>query len=163
MNAIARRASNFLRRLPSQGVSLVSQGEHQIQQWRGIRVKVRNGNLEQALRYMQFNMQSSGMERLIKSRQTHHLKNSEKRILARKRLEHRIRSQGISRKLQIILCNKVRQVIKKSMIIGLSVAHTRSKQGIHTRNHLHSVHWQMCARCGALPGPVREALKYLYS
>ncbi|GKV23024.1 hypothetical protein SLEP1_g32814 [Rubroshorea leprosula] len=53
-------------------------------------------------------MQSSGIERLIKEQRTHHVKNSEKRVLARKNLERKIRSQELSRKLQSILNQKVR-------------------------------------------------------
>ncbi|XVF86239.1 hypothetical protein PTKIN_Ptkin18bG0024600 [Pterospermum kingtungense] len=48
------------------------------------------------------------MERLIKNEQTHHIKNSEKRVLARKNLEHKIRSQDLAGKLQTILIKKVR-------------------------------------------------------
>lgn len=81
---------------------------HELQQWRGIRVQVRNGNLEQALGILQRKMQSSGMERMIKQQQTHHIKNSEKRVLARKALERRIRSEDFARKLKSILIKKVR-------------------------------------------------------
>ncbi|XP_055809021.1 uncharacterized protein LOC129877529 [Solanum dulcamara] len=80
----------------------------ELQQWRGIRVKVRNNNLDQALFFMQKKMQSSGMERLIKREQLHHIKNSEKRVLARKILERKIRSQEFARKLKSILIKKVR-------------------------------------------------------
>ncbi|XP_030449534.1 uncharacterized protein LOC115671958 [Syzygium oleosum] len=114
MNHLARRASAILRRpgwaTPSSADPLSGgrrQSHHQ-QQWRGIRVKVLNGNLEQALGFMQRTMQSSGIERLIKREQTHHLKNSEKRVLARKSLERRIRSQDLARKLKAILIKKVR-------------------------------------------------------
>lgn len=98
MNSVAKQASSLLKR-PNQ---------QQLQQWRGIRVKVFNGNLERALTFMQRKMQSSGIERLIKNQQTHHIKNSEKRVLARKRLELKIRSQDLARKLQTILIKKVR-------------------------------------------------------
>ncbi|KAL1100553.1 hypothetical protein V6Z11_D05G237800 [Gossypium hirsutum] len=87
----------------------------QVQQMRGIRVKVRNGNLEQALAVMQRVMQSSGTERLIKQEQTHHIKNSEKRILARKILERKIKSQDHARKLQTILIKKVRYLRSSSV------------------------------------------------
>ncbi|RZS03377.1 hypothetical protein BHM03_00033568 [Ensete ventricosum] len=70
---------------------------------RGIRVAVRNGNLEQALGLMERKMRESGMERLIKQRVGYHLKNSEKRVLARKNLQHRLRSQDFSRKLRAII------------------------------------------------------------
>ncbi|KAJ6323623.1 hypothetical protein OIU76_011007 [Salix suchowensis] len=102
MNTIARRAYNLCRSpplLPVQGVKSVS-GEHQIQQCRGIRVRVHNGNLEQALRFMQRKMQSSGIERQIKNLQTHHVKNSEKRVLARKKLQRRIQSQELAHRIK---------------------------------------------------------------
>ncbi|PON82623.1 Ribosomal protein [Trema orientale] len=99
MNSMARMASTLMKR-PSEQV--------QLQQWRGIRVKVLNGSLERALTVMQRKMQSSGIERLIKNEQTHHIKNSEKRVLARKNLERKIRSQELARKLQAILIKKVR-------------------------------------------------------
>ncbi|KAL7258101.1 hypothetical protein ACSBR1_004259 [Camellia fascicularis] len=105
MNSIARKVSSTLFGQP--GVPL-SSPTWELQQWRGIRVKVRNGNLEQALVFMQRKMQSSGIERLIKREQTHHLKNSEKRVLARKNLERKIRSQDLARKLKSILVKKVR-------------------------------------------------------
>ncbi|KAF5741110.1 hypothetical protein HS088_TW10G00105 [Tripterygium wilfordii] len=79
----------------------------QIQQWRGIRVKVMNGNLEQALRFMDGNMKSGGIERMIKRVETRHIKNSEKRILAQKNLQRRLQSQELSRKLKSILIRKV--------------------------------------------------------
>ncbi|GMY26339.1 Ribosomal_S21 domain-containing protein [Fagus crenata] len=106
MNSVARQASSLFRR-PSQTQSIdsLSWGH---QQWRGIRVKVRDGNLEQALTWMQRKMQSSGIERMIKRQQTHHIKNSEKRILAQKNLERKIRSQDLARKLKAILIKKVR-------------------------------------------------------
>ncbi|XP_023925733.1 uncharacterized protein LOC112037157 [Quercus suber] len=111
MNSVARQAWRLLRG-PSQSgsIDLVSWGgnHYQTQQWRGIRVKVRDGNLEQALTWMQRKMQSSGIERLIKKEQRHHIKNSEKRILARKNLERKIRSQDLARKLKAILVKKVR-------------------------------------------------------
>lgn len=77
---------------------------------RGIRVRVYDDNLERALAVMQRKMQSSGIERLIKRRADNerHLKNSEKRVLARKNLQMRIRSQELARKLQTILVKKIR-------------------------------------------------------
>ncbi|KAJ0095888.1 hypothetical protein Patl1_16016 [Pistacia atlantica] len=107
MNTIARQVSSLLTR-PSQSINSVHCQHHQVQQWRGIRVKVRNGNLEQALTWMQRKMQSSGIERLLKRQQTRHIKNSEKRVLARKILERKIRSQDLARKLKAILVKKVR-------------------------------------------------------
>ncbi|KAI9194996.1 hypothetical protein LWI28_010712 [Acer negundo] len=91
------------------GVGVVDQfGYYQVQQWRGIRVKVFNGNLEQALSLMQRKMTSSEIERLIKRQETHHIKNSEKRVLARKNLERRLRSEDFSHKIKAILLKKVR-------------------------------------------------------
>ncbi|KAH9625354.1 hypothetical protein KSS87_015183 [Heliosperma pusillum] len=81
-----------------------------LQQWRGIRVKVLNGKLDQALQIMQRKMQTSGMERLLKNHETRHIKNSEKRVLARKSLERKIQAQDLSRKLKSILTKKVRGV-----------------------------------------------------
>ncbi|OAY32484.1 uncharacterized protein LOC110630243 [Manihot esculenta] len=109
MNPIARCASSILR-LPSQSVNSLSRDllAYQIQQSRGIRVKVLNGNLEQALGLMQRKMQSSGIERLIKREQLHHIKNSEKRVLARKSLQRRLQSQEFCRKLKSLLIKKVR-------------------------------------------------------
>jgi small subunit ribosomal protein S21 len=114
MNTIVRRACNLCRSpplLPIQGVNSVSGGEHQIQQCRGIRVRVHNGNLEQALKFMQRKMQSSGIERQIKNLQTHHVKNSEKRVLARKKLQRRIQSQELAHRIKVILADKARCVL----------------------------------------------------
>ncbi|KAG0472231.1 hypothetical protein HPP92_016777 [Vanilla planifolia] len=89
-------------------------------QWiRGIRVKVIDGNLEQALNIMERKMKASGMERLIKRQTDHHIKNSQKRILARKNLELRIRSEELARKLRTILVRKIRPVyyISSSFVI----------------------------------------------
>lgn len=80
----------------------------QLQQCRGIRVKVINGNLDQALQFMQRKMQSSGIERMIRQEQLAHVKNSEKRVLAKKNLERKIRAQDFARKLKTILVQKVR-------------------------------------------------------
>ncbi|KAJ4833542.1 hypothetical protein Tsubulata_021226 [Turnera subulata] len=107
MSGIARKAWGSLWRFPAAAGEREANGWMR-QQWRGIRVKVVNGNLDQALARMQRAMTSSGMERLIRSQQTRHLKNSEKRILARKNLERKIRSQDLARKLQSILAKKVR-------------------------------------------------------
>ncbi|XAR53282.1 hypothetical protein NMG60_11021778 [Bertholletia excelsa] len=74
----------------------------------GIRVKVFNGNLERALVVMQRKMQSTGMERLINRQETHHIKNSEKCVLARQKLEQKLRSQDLARTLKAILIKKVR-------------------------------------------------------
>ncbi|XP_058115196.1 uncharacterized protein LOC131258123 isoform X2 [Magnolia sinica] len=95
---------------PSSSVVGPHYQHHQLQASRGIRVRVLNGNLEQALAVMTRKMVSSGIERLIRRQQRHHIKNSEKRVLARKRLEHRIRSQDLARKLRSILIKKVRSM-----------------------------------------------------
>lgn len=80
----------------------------QLQQCRSIRVRVLNGNLEAALTVLQRKMQSSGIERMIKQEQRFHIKNSEKRVLARKNLERKVRSVDLAKKLQAILIKKVR-------------------------------------------------------
>ncbi|KAI8526980.1 hypothetical protein RHMOL_Rhmol12G0040900 [Rhododendron molle] len=98
----------------------------ELQQWRGIRVKVRNGNLEQALVFMQRKMQSSGIERMIKLEQTHHIKNSEKRVLARKNLERKIRSQELARKLKSILIKKVSYVQGTTALIRVIGSWTKT-------------------------------------
>ncbi|KAF5746542.1 hypothetical protein HS088_TW06G00713 [Tripterygium wilfordii] len=107
MNSIARQVASLFRPSSNSLDSLCRDG-HQIQQWRGIRVKVINGNLEQALRFMEGKMKSSGIERMIKRVDTRHIKDSEKRILARKNLQRRLQSQELSRKLKSILIKKVR-------------------------------------------------------
>ncbi|KAL9292796.1 putative ribosomal protein S21 [Arabidopsis thaliana] len=99
MNTIAKRVTGLVTR-PSLN--------QQLQQERGIRVKVFSNDLDKALTILQKKMQSSGMERLIKGTQTHHIKNSEKKVLARKNLERRIKSIDFARKLQSILIKKVR-------------------------------------------------------
>ncbi|KAJ1443646.1 Ribosomal protein S21 [Sesbania bispinosa] len=68
MNSVARCLSSLFRRSGCTTEPLNS-GHHQLQQLqqcRGIRVQVYNGNLEQALTLMQRKMQSSGIERMIK-------------------------------------------------------------------------------------------------
>ncbi|XP_057785163.1 uncharacterized protein LOC131002699 isoform X2 [Salvia miltiorrhiza] len=89
--------------------SYFSMSSH-LQQCRGIRVKVYNSNLDQALTLMQRKMQSSGIERMIKQEQLAHVKNSEKRVLAKKNLERRLRAQDLARKLKMILVQKVRGI-----------------------------------------------------
>ncbi|KAI5679272.1 hypothetical protein M9H77_10222 [Catharanthus roseus] len=103
MNPMARRFSTIFDRPATSMNPLCCE----LQQWRGIRVQVRNGNLERALSLMQRIMVSSGIERMIKREQTHHIKNSEKRVLARKSLQRRIQSQDFSRKLKSVLLKKV--------------------------------------------------------
>ncbi|PWZ56360.1 hypothetical protein Zm00014a_027244 [Zea mays] len=80
----------------------------QVQQARGIVVQVRDGNLERALAVMERKMRSSGMERLIRARTHYHVKDSEKRVLARKALMQRVRSQELGKKLREILIKKIR-------------------------------------------------------
>ncbi|EXB82507.1 hypothetical protein L484_027683 [Morus notabilis] len=109
MNSVIRQSLNLLKRPPGEAVEILSSGQYQ--QWRGIRVKVFNGNLDQALRIMERRMRGSGIERMIKNEQTYHLKNSEKRVLARKALEVKIRSQELARKMKAILIQKVRYFI----------------------------------------------------
>ncbi|CAI9106683.1 OLC1v1005887C1 [Oldenlandia corymbosa var. corymbosa] len=103
---------NVVRRIvpaiTTQSSGLMSSVGSQLQQHRGIRVQVRNGNLEQALAFMQRKMQSTGTERLIRSQQPRHIKNSEKRVLARKELERRLRSQEFAKNLKTILGKKLR-------------------------------------------------------
>ncbi|XP_021746608.1 uncharacterized protein LOC110712450 [Chenopodium quinoa] len=104
MNSAMSHLTSLLKR-PSSAINSASSS---LQQWRGIRVRVQNGNLEQALSFMQRKMTSSGIERMIKKEQTHHIKNSEKRVLARKALHRRLQSQDLARKLKSILIKKVR-------------------------------------------------------
>ncbi|CAN6281820.1 unnamed protein product [Urochloa humidicola] len=80
----------------------------QVQQARGIVVQVRDGNLDRALTFMERKMRSSGMERLIRARTHHHVKDSEKRVLARKALMQRVKSQELGKKLREILIKKIR-------------------------------------------------------
>ncbi|EMS58592.1 hypothetical protein TRIUR3_32964 [Triticum urartu] len=56
---------------------------------------------------MERKMRSSGIERLIKRRTEHHVKNSEKRVLARKALMARVRSQELGKNLRDILIKKI--------------------------------------------------------
>ncbi|KAK9119870.1 hypothetical protein Scep_017963 [Stephania cephalantha] len=110
MNSLVRRVSSIFKPSFLTTSNPNNPSPQQLQQWRGIKVRVRDGNLEQALVVMQRKMISSGMERLIKRQQRHHLKNSEKRVLARKNLERKVRSQELSRKLKSILIKKVSKV-----------------------------------------------------
>ncbi|KAF6137200.1 hypothetical protein GIB67_030964 [Kingdonia uniflora] len=57
---------------------------------------------------MQKKMVTSGIERLIKRQQRYHVKNSEKRVLARKNLERKLKGQAFARQLQSILLKKIR-------------------------------------------------------
>ncbi|XP_010908678.1 uncharacterized protein [Elaeis guineensis] len=110
MNRVVRQLSSSLpllwRSEPVVGAAAAAAHE---KQWnRGIRVRVKDGNLEQALAIMQRKMIASGMERLIRRQVDHHLKDSEKRVLARKNLQYRVRSQDLARKLRTILIKKIR-------------------------------------------------------
>uniref|UniRef100_M8ASS4 30S ribosomal protein S21 n=1 Tax=Aegilops tauschii TaxID=37682 RepID=M8ASS4_AEGTA len=103
MRALARAARGLW---PAAG-----RGQVQLQPARGIVVQVRDGNLERALQVMERKMRSSGIERLIKRRTEHHVKNSEKRVLARKALMARVRSQELGKSLRDILIKKIRSVL----------------------------------------------------
>ncbi|XP_027163123.1 uncharacterized protein LOC113763491 [Coffea eugenioides] len=104
MNVVAKYMPTILTR----SSAVLNSVSHELQQQRGIRVQVRDLNLERALSLMQKKMQSSGIERLIKSEQSHHIKNSEKRVLARKARERTVQSQQFSRVLKSLLDKKVR-------------------------------------------------------
>jgi small subunit ribosomal protein S21 len=104
MQALARTARGLWP--PTAAVA----GSGQVQPSRGIMVQVRDGNLERALQVMERKMRSSGIERLIKRRTEHHVKNSEKRVLAHKALMARVRSQELGKKLREILIKKIRSV-----------------------------------------------------
>jgi len=110
MNSVVRRLSSLFKQSGC-GTQPFNAQHHQLQQLqscRGIRVQVYNGNLEGALALMQRKMTSSGIERMIKKEQRFHIKNSEKRVLARKSLERRLRSEDLARKLKSIMIKKVR-------------------------------------------------------
>ncbi|KAJ6843447.1 uncharacterized protein M6B38_296670 [Iris pallida] len=103
--------ASVLRRLSSSFLQHPGPNPILCQQTRSLRMGVRNGNVEQALNIMERRMKQSGMERLIKryeDYEVYHMKNSEKRVLARKKLQVRIQSQQLARKLQTIIVNKIR-------------------------------------------------------
>lgn len=109
MQAVARAARGLAAAAASARPSAMEAGHRgQVQQARGIVVQVRDGNLERALSVMERKMRSSGMERLIRARTHHHVKDSEKRVLARKALMQRVRSQELGKKLREILIKKIR-------------------------------------------------------
>ncbi|CAJ2640315.1 unnamed protein product [Trifolium pratense] len=108
MNSVVRRLSSLFRQSGCAIQPFNGQHHQLLQPCRGIRVDVRNGNLEQALTFLQRKMTSSGIERMIKHEQRFHIKNSEKRVLARKSLERRLRSEDLARKLKSIMIKKVR-------------------------------------------------------
>ncbi|KAI3854720.1 hypothetical protein MKW98_021260, partial [Papaver atlanticum] len=112
MNSAAKSVCNIFRNL-NLGGNNPSPLLSSLQQWRGIKVRVRGGNVEQALQIMQRKMTSTGMERLLKrqGQQTTHLKNSEKKVLARKNLDRRLKSQDLARKLNSILLKKIRSSV----------------------------------------------------
>ncbi|KAK9117339.1 hypothetical protein Sjap_016286 [Stephania japonica] len=124
MNSLVRRVSSIFKPSLFTTINPNNPSPQQLQQWRGIKVKVRDGNLEQALVVMQRKMISSGMERLIRRQQRHHMKNSEKRILARKNLERKVRSQELSRKLKSILIKKVSTLDFESSDLGSTPGRT---------------------------------------
>ncbi|KAJ1294070.1 hypothetical protein BS78_01G118100 [Paspalum vaginatum] len=106
MQAVARAARGLA---AASRPSVMEAGNRgQLQQARGIVVQVRDGNLERALSIMERKIRSSGMERLIRARTHHHVKDSEKRVLARKALMQRVRSQELGKKLRQILIKKIR-------------------------------------------------------
>jgi small subunit ribosomal protein S21 len=106
MESLARAVRGLAEAAPRSSMEACRRG--QVQQVRGIVVEVRNGNLERALTVMQRNMRSSGMERLIRARTDHHVKDSEKRVRARKALMQRAKSQVLGKKLLQILIKKIR-------------------------------------------------------
>jgi len=110
MNSVARRLSSLFGTsgYTTQPFKIRHHQMQQLQQCRGIRVRVVDGNLEMALGLMQRKMQGSGIERMIKQEQRFHIKNSEKRVLAKKNLERRLRSEDFAKKLKTILVKKVR-------------------------------------------------------
>jgi small subunit ribosomal protein S21 len=121
MQALARTA----RRLWTPTAAAAEMGYcRQVQPSRGIVVQVRDGNLERALQVMERKMRSSGIERLIKRRTEHHVKNSEKRVLAHKALMARVRSQELGKKLRDILIKKIRSVAVASHHFLLIVRHS---------------------------------------
>lgn len=109
MNRLMQRLSflsrPFLRHVDSLNAAASSLGDTQT---RGIRVYVRDGNLEKALGLMDRKMRWSGMERLIKGRARCHLKNSEKKVIAKKKLMIKVRSQELSRKLRQVMVQRLR-------------------------------------------------------
>uniref|UniRef100_A0A7N0V4C0 Uncharacterized protein n=1 Tax=Kalanchoe fedtschenkoi TaxID=63787 RepID=A0A7N0V4C0_KALFE len=67
-----------------------------------------NGNLNQALTFMQRVMTSSEIERLIKNAPTRHYKKSEKHVFSKKALERRLGSRNMARKVNSILIQKIK-------------------------------------------------------
>ncbi|KAG2535995.1 30S ribosomal protein S21-like [Panicum virgatum] len=108
MQALARASRGIAAAVRPSAMEAGHGGQLQQQQVRGIVVQVRDGNLDRALSIMERKMRSSGMERLIRARTHHHVKDSEKRVLARKALMQRVRSQELGKKLREILIKKIR-------------------------------------------------------
>ncbi|XP_027920029.1 uncharacterized protein LOC114178370 [Vigna unguiculata] len=108
MNSVARRCLFKTSGFTTEPFNIGYNQMQQLQQCRGIRVRVMDENLEMALASMQRKMQGSGIERMIKQEQRFHIKNSEKRVLAQKNLERRIRSEDFAKKLKTIMIKKVR-------------------------------------------------------
>ncbi|KAM7271823.1 hypothetical protein ACFE04_031037 [Oxalis oulophora] len=79
--------NKLVTQLLTRPLNSVTQYCYNYQQSRGIRVMVFDENMEQALKIMQRQMTSSGIERMIKRPQRFHIKNSEKKttILTLKR------------------------------------------------------------------------------
>ncbi|KAL9297110.1 hypothetical protein ACSQ67_023006 [Phaseolus vulgaris] len=123
MNFVARRLSGLFRTsgFTSEPFNIGHHQMQQLQQCRGIRVRVIDGNLEMALGLMQRKMQGSGIERMIKQEQRFHIKNSEKRVLAQKNLHQRIRSEDLSKKLKAILIKKVRMMLIMFTWLGAEI------------------------------------------
>ncbi|KAG8062177.1 hypothetical protein GUJ93_ZPchr0003g17946 [Zizania palustris] len=118
MQALARKARGLLQ--PARAAASAGQ----VQPVRGIVVQVRDGNLERALTVMERKMRSSGIERLIRRRTDHHVKDSEKRVLARKALMQRVRSQELGRRLRDILIKKIRSAPPSSHYLRLLLRHS---------------------------------------
>ena len=95
MQVLARASRGIAAAVRPSAMEAGHDGQLQQQQVRGIVVQVRDGNLDRALSIMERKMRSSGMERLIRARTHHHVKDSEKRVLARKALMQRVRSQEL--------------------------------------------------------------------
>ncbi|KAB2604858.1 hypothetical protein D8674_037145 [Pyrus ussuriensis x Pyrus communis] len=83
MNSVTARSTWNVLKWASEGVDLMA-------------LTVMNGNLEWVLAVIQRKMTSSGIEWMIKREKTHHLKNSEKRILAH-----------LACKLKVVLLKKI--------------------------------------------------------
>ncbi|CAO2037185.1 unnamed protein product [Urochloa humidicola] len=108
MQALARASRGIAAAVRPSAAEAAAHGGQLRQQARGIVVQVRDGNLDRALTIMERKMRSSGMERLIRARTHHHVKDSEKRVLARKALLQRVKSQELGKKLREILIKKIR-------------------------------------------------------